>query len=343
MTSPPAAAHVPIGEQRLRPRLPRRVRRAAVAVALAVGILVFLRWLSFALWQFDDAAPLPARATPTAPIEDPILERELDGDLTLSKFRYSIHGTRLNVIHRPDDDTLRPTLLLVNGGAWKNEDEDADLWFAEGWARDGYTVVTITHRPSHDAPFPGPTEDVMAGVGYALALGDDYDIDPTRLAIFGGSSGGHLASYTAYRLAEVHPDAAVLAVATAFGPTDLRYIADDGWGGTWYRVATLVYTPEVDATEDVNLFLGCNILRRDCRDPIVQASPITYVSPQAPPTLIIHGKRDDTVPWFQAERLADALSRAGVDVRLIIDEDMGHELDPRYLDDITAFLDEHLR
>lgn len=323
----------------------RGVRRGLwvlVVSAAVVSALFGLRWLSFALWQFEDAAPLPAAATELAADDRPIDRRELEGGLALSKFEYSVHGTRLNVIHRPGDPGPRPTLIMVNGGAWKVEDEDRDLWYAEGWAAHGYTVVTIAHRPSDVAPFPGPTEDVLAGVDFVLGLEPEFGIDPSRLAFFGGSSGGHLATYTAYRLHETHPDAQVRAVVNVFGPSDFRYIADDARGGTWYRIVTLVHTPQLDATADINQFLDCNILRRDCRDQMVAASPITYVDHRSPPTLIVQGEQDDTVPWRQATRLHDALTDAGRSVELILDPAMGHQLDPQYLEPITRFLDEHL-
>ena len=142
-----------------------------VALAALVSMLFGLRWLSFALWHFEDAEPLPATATGLAGDDRPIEERMLGGGLELAKFEYSIHGTQLNVIHRSDDPGPRPTLVMVNGGGWQVEDEDRDLWYAEGWAAHGYTVVTITHRPSDVVPFAGPTEDVLAGVDFALGWG----------------------------------------------------------------------------------------------------------------------------------------------------------------------------
>ncbi len=259
-----------------------------------------------------------------------------------SKFEYSVNGTRLNVIHRPADDSLRPTLILVNGGGWQVEDEDDVAWYAEGWAAHGYTVVSIAHRPVSEVSFPAPAQDILGGVEFALRLGANYDVDPQRLAFLGGSSGAHLATYTAYRLHETHPEVTVRAVVSIFGPTDLRYIADDHRGERWYRIATLVYTPELDVTSDVNDLLGCNILRRDCRDPIVQASPITYVDSSTPPTLILQGKADETTPWRQVVRLAAALETAGVEHELILDPDMTHVLDHDYLTPITEFLDAHL-
>ena len=325
-------------------RRPGRRRGPWVLAALLALVLALfgLRWLSYALWQYENAEPLPAAATESAAYEAPIEVRVLDEGLQLSKFEYSIHGTRLNVIHRIDDPGPRPTLIMINGGAWRVEDEDRDLWYAEGWAVHGFTVVTITHRPSDIAPFPGPTEDVLAGVSFALGLGPEYGLDPRRLAFFGGSSGGHLATYVAYRLHETHPDTDVRAVVNVFGPSDFRYIADDSRGGTWYRIATLIHSPQLEITADVNQFLGCNILSRDCRDQVVAASPITYVGDKTPPTLIVQGKQDDTVPWQQALRLHDALAEADRQSELILDPTMGHELDPLHLEAITEFLDEHL-
>ena len=58
--------------------------------------------------------------------------------------------------------------------------------------------------------------------------------------------------------------------------------------------------------------------------------------------MIVQGKGDDSNPWRQAPRLADALVDAGVGVELILDPEMGHDLDPKYLEPITDFLDKYL-
>jgi dipeptidyl aminopeptidase/acylaminoacyl peptidase len=59
-------------------------------------------------------------------------------------------------------------------------------------------------------------------------------------------------------------------------------------------------------------------------DKAARANPITYVTPDDPPFLIMHGDQDTTVPSSQSALLHDALKKAGVDVQLEIIPGAGH-------------------
>ncbi|MFI5454577.1 MAG: alpha/beta hydrolase [Isosphaerales bacterium] len=76
----------------------------------------------------------------------------------------------------------------------------------------------------------------------------------------------------------------------------------------------------------------------------VQASPITFVSKDDPPFLIMHGDRDPMMPLAQSEILRDALEKAGVEVRLQVVRGAGHGFDgPQIMDTVRQFFDEHLK
>jgi len=77
---------------------------------------------------------------------------------------------------------------------------------------------------------------------------------------------------------------------------------------------------------------------------VAEANPITYVSKDAPPFLIVHGDRDPLVPYHQSQLLAAALEKAGVTVRLYTVKGAGHGgfTDPRVPELTHAFLTKHL-
>ena len=75
-----------------------------------------------------------------------------------------------------------------------------------------------------------------------------------------------------------------------------------------------------------------------------KASPITYVSKDDPPILIMHGDADTIVPLDQSERFYEALKKAGVDATLHIVKGAGHGFSGKEIEDVTtAFFDKHLK
>jgi fermentation-respiration switch protein FrsA (DUF1100 family) len=82
----------------------------------------------------------------------------------------------------------------------------------------------------------------------------------------------------------------------------------------------------------------------------LEASPITYVSSDDPPILLIHGDADTTVPFEQGERLLDALKAAGVPSRLLPIPGGGHgptfrgaENPPDYIGAMVDWFDTYLK
>ncbi len=81
------------------------------------------------------------------------------------------------------------------------------------------------------------------------------------------------------------------------------------------------------------------------------ADPITYVSPNNPPFLIVHGDADRVVPYNQSEILFDALKKAGVDVELVTVQGGGHggwsdrtqPTDQEVLEKVKKFFDRVLK
>jgi dipeptidyl aminopeptidase/acylaminoacyl peptidase len=61
------------------------------------------------------------------------------------------------------------------------------------------------------------------------------------------------------------------------------------------------------------------------REAAQQASPVTHISADDPPVLLLHGAADRVVPVQQSVEFAAALKSAGVDSTLVILPDIGHQ------------------
>lgn len=171
---------------------------------------------------------------------------------------------------------------------------------------------------SWQAPFPAQLHDIKAAIRWLRANAEHYPVDPDRIGIIGDSAGGHLAALTALTADRPELDgdsgspghsSAVQAAVAISAPTDLLRLADLDM----HRVPPM---PPVRLARDLHgagdaltqLFGGPLAERREL---LRLASPLTHVGPPAPPFLIVHGTRDETVPFDQGERLHHALITAG--------------------------------
>ncbi|MEV6280837.1 alpha/beta hydrolase [Nocardia sp. NPDC051832] len=199
-------------------------------------------------------------------------------------------------------DTPRPAVVWVHGGGWSEGDRgEAPRWHQ--WLNDkGYAVFAIEYRLAPPARWNQAPGDVKCAVGWVKQHAREFGVDPERVMLAGGSAGGNLALLGGYADDRVSPscpvgDTAVRAVAAFYPPADLALGYRDSGDPDYARKVLRDYiggTPE------------------EFPDRYAAASPITYVRPGVPPTLLLHGTRDHIVAYAQSELLAAKLETAGV-------------------------------
>ncbi|WP_459956618.1 alpha/beta hydrolase fold domain-containing protein [Nocardia sp. IFM 10818] len=200
----------------------------------------------------------------------------------------------------------RPAVVWVHGGGWAHGDRgEAPKWHK--WLNDkGYAVFAIEYRMSPPPRWDQAAADVKCAIGWVKQHALEYTIDPERVMVAGGSAGGNLALMAAYA-DPIAPscavaDASVRAVAAFYPATDLA--------AAWRDPRLL---PEIrDLVEDYTGGTPAQVPSH-----YAAASPINYVRPGLPPTLIMHGTRDHVVPYEQSVALIDRLDDAGVPNELL--------------------------
>ena len=204
-------------------------------------------------------------------------------------------GVPLTVdVYRPAGAGPHPVLVQLYGGAWQRGSPADDASFASWFASKGYVVFAADYRHAPEATWPAQIEDVRSALDWIAMHASEYEADISRLALLGRSAGAQLALVAAYQAGA----ARVRAVVSFYGPTDLV----EGW-------RDLPHPDPLDVRAILETYLRGTpetALRR-----YEEASPITYVSALAPPTLLVDGGRDHIVlPRFGRE-IDERLRHAG--------------------------------
>lgn len=209
---------------------------------------------------------------------------------------YGEFGRRntLDIWARPDldPDAKAPVLLQVHGGAWVlgNKEQQAMPLMAH-MAERGWVCVAINYRLSPRSTWPDHIVDVKRAIAWIKENIAEHGGDPDFVAITGGSAGGHLCSLAALTANEPafqpgfeEADTSVVAAVPFYGVYD--WTNRDGTG--------------LEGMED---FLGKHVLKvrlEDAPDVWEQASTMSWVGPDAPPFMVVHGSNDTLVPVEQA-------------------------------------------
>ena len=220
-------------------------------------------------------------------------------------------------------DIRSPAMVIIHGGGWSGGDKAAarEKQIGPALATAGCVCVSINYRLGA-LSWPVNLHDCKNAVRYLRVHADKLQVDPKRIAVMGGSAGGHLALMVAYTTDKegLEPDqpypgtsSRVGAVINLYGVTDVftRVVTDEGGTPT---------TKPRDFADAERTF-GPD------RAKWKNAMPVNHVDRSIPPTLILHGRADTTVDFLQATSLARILQQHGVTHELHLIDGVGHTFD----------------
>jgi acetyl esterase/lipase len=253
-----------------------------------------------------------------------------------------------------------PCVVWIHGGGWETGSHNGVPPALTPLLDSGVAIASAGYRLSQQAIFPAQLHDVKGIVRHLRANAAQYNIDPTRIACWGASAGGHLAALLATTADEPwmegnsggntqHPSH-VLAAVDYCGPTDLLMANPD------------VLTPpgsfvDHDAPSSFMSRLigfsgpgeGIGVLRNNVNSPVspypeklalvTLANPISHLSANDAPIFIAHGLKDVFVPTAQSTRLHLAALAVGHNSVFKIDQSSGHgSLEPATYAATRSFL-----
>ena len=217
-------------------------------------------------------------------------------------------------------------MVYLHGGGWQTMDKDSGTRpFFSRLAGQGHVVMDVSYRLCPETDLPGMLADVKRAVAWMRAHAAEYGADPNRIVLSGASAGGHLALLAAYTpqvpaltATDVREsDTTVRGVIAWYAPADLTRYSGDRFPRDWplfvrvaYRLGMIKSPDHMGWVELERKLLGAPI--REARDQVALLSPITYVGPACPPTLMIYGTHDGLIPIEDPRSLYAALRKCGV-------------------------------
>lgn len=228
-------------------------------------------------------------------------------------------------VFKPKTGNGAAVIVLISGG-WVSRHENFNLELAEDLTAKGYTCIEVIHGAQPRYKVSEIANQIQRAVRFTKANAPIWGFDATRLGITGGSAGGHLSLLVAN-----HPDAgkpdsqdpvdrfssSVRAAAVFFPPTDFQH---------WFADGTPAFKNPLMVASFGKAFVSdpAKTSDEDFSKVAVDLSPVTYLSKQTPPTMIVHGEKDPLVPLSQSYNYKAHLEALSIPTRLVVVPGKGH-------------------
>lgn len=204
--------------------------------------------------------------------------------------------------YAPKGGGIHPIAIVIHGGGYRrgNSKSGSEAYCADFLAPAGYAVFSINYSLAPKYPYPYMVYDVERSVRFLRYNAKKWNADPNKIALVGGSAGGFLSNMVGLLGAPGNPKAS--------DPID-RESAKVEAVVTLYAQSSFATVP---LNADVHALLDPLIARKGEKEALREASPITYVSRNAPPFLLIQGDKDEYIPFSEDTNLQTALHKVGV-------------------------------
>ena len=234
-------------------------------------------------------------------------------------------------VYQPETGSGHPVVIYVYGGSWHSGNKELYAPAAQRLVPEGLVFVVPDYTLYPAAGFPRQTQEIAAAIAWTFEHIAEYGGDPRRVVLAAQSAGAQVAA-----LAMLDPQRLA---AYNHSASELRGFI--GISGVYdFRALLAHFDAQPNARKMMLSVLGGAANAGP-------ASPITFVTPQAPPSLLIHGDKDTTVPLPVSALFYQRLQACGVPSEFITYPGAGHadilfraltEKPPRLLNDMVAFI-----
>jgi acetyl esterase/lipase len=243
----------------------------------------------------------------------------------------NVEGESLRLdLYLPEKSGTKPPLLVwIHGGGWTKGSKSGFNPIFIRLTTEGYAAASIDYRLDGLVSHPKQIHDCKGAIRWLRANADKYGYDVTRIGAGGGSAGGHL----------------VLLLGLSTGVEEL----EGDVGGNRGQSSQVHAIVDLFGPSDLGLFAekGERFGHNKTRELLESASPVTYLTKDDPPLLILHGDKDGHVPLSQSEHIHKRYQEAGLESAFHIVEGAGHGgtqfSDSTRYTLVKQFLDRHVK
>ncbi len=207
----------------------------------------------------------------------------------------TINGRALHLdIFMPKNKSKKyPCVIFVHGGGWRSGDRSLEIPMAQKIAALGYITATVEYRLSPEAKYPAAIYDLKEAIRWLRANASKYNIDTSKIAASGTSSGAHLVSFIGATNGNKKFEGSATNLSTS---SNLQCVINiDG---------ILDFTDPAESGKDIDstkpsvgkLWLGYSFKKNP--KIWIEASPLNYVNEFTPPFLFVNS----SIPRFHAGR-----------------------------------------
>lgn len=269
----------------------------------------------------------------------------------------------------PASEASRPVIVYIHGGGllWGSR-EDMKPAQIDFYHQAGFNIFSIDYRLAPESKLPAIREDIVDALDWIGNEGTkQFDYDPEKIAVIGSSAGGFLALLTG-----TFPNKPK-AIVSFYGYGDIT--------GDWAVKPSPHYAAMTNVPRELAKMLVSNetisvgpiekryalymharqhgvwieelsgLIPVLAKDELSTYCPLFNIQPDYPPTLLLHGTKDEDVPYEQSVLMAEGLQKNGVDHKLITIPDGKHSFDEDWqspivqnaFDEVINFLNNKLK
>lgn len=218
---------------------------------------------------------------------------------TIANLSYGPHERNVLDLWKAEGDGPRPLVVYIHGGGWTRGDKTQSADVYTPYLDNGISYAAITYRLTPENPLPAPVHDAVRAIQFIKSKAKEWNIDPARIALTGGSAGACTSMYILLHDDMADPSSPdpvlrestrVAAAAVNVGQVSIDPKVIEPWLG-----------PNVLTHRMINMAVGEQTIEGALANyekyhPLyVEFSPINHLTADDPPLLMTYGN-DMTLP-----------------------------------------------
>ncbi|SHF18329.1 Acetyl esterase/lipase [Marinitoga hydrogenitolerans DSM 16785] len=244
----------------------------------------------------------------------PIDAKDFNGPYTYTYKIIENRELKLDIYY-PKTKKIYPVIFFTHGGGWVSgfRNQKNNVSWCEFLASKGFAVVSIDYRLGISHTMNEILSDYTDALNYIKKNSKELLLDKNNIVLMGLSAGGHLTLlyYAYYTFVKNEKNIeGIKGIVAYYTPSNLRHLFDKNVKSVFAKVATAATLKAFPTPTEEGKFL--------------YYSPIFWINENMKPVLLVHGKKDKTVPFSSSVELLKKLKEKGVQTKILVHKNGDH-------------------